>query len=347
MMNKKKILMGALIFAFAFHVVSFASTKVTYVSVNLQEEKVDPGIIYPVEVTANSYQYEITDVEVSKDYDDWKPGRKVTYTVTIEPTEGYNFSKKDTRTYASNGTIASDSVKSSKIMLKINYIPKVTLETPENIFFEDEYLAKWDEVAYASAYEVKLYKDGSYFKTVKVTDEEIDLADYATDYEDITFDVRAVPEDSDESKYLRNSEWINCDEPVTASDNTSYGQFRGNNDSLTFYDSDGYYATGWQYINGVWYFFNPNNGNKAIQSSWAQIDGTWYYFNSYCIMQTGWIQLNGTWYYLYPSGAMATGWVSTGPSGPWYYLDPASGAMWHDTVTPDGYYVNANGEWYN
>ena len=45
-------------------------------------------------------------------------------------------------------------------------------------------------------------------------------------------------------------------------------------------------------------------------------------------MSTGWIQLNGKWYYL-----------STGNDS-----RPA-GSMYANERTPDGYMVNANGEW--
>lgn len=326
----------------------YADTKkVTSVYVTMQEGKSDPGTIYPVEVTANSYNYEIVDVDVSKDYTSWKPGRKVTYSVTIVPKDGYSFSKKDTKVYASNGTVASNAtIKSSKIEVGVNYIPKVTLEAPKNIYFEDEYLAKWDEVEFASAYEARIYQDGHIYKTVKLQDEEIDLSEYATDYEDVTFDVRAVAKDSDDSKYLRNSEWTRCDDVVSSSDNTSYGKFYGTYENYRFRDAGGYDASRWQYINGSWYFFNPNNENRAIRNSWAFINGQWYFFNEYCIMQTGWVFVNGEWYYLEPSGAMATGWICAGPSGPWYYLDMDSGAMWHDATTPDGYYVNSDGSWW-
>ena len=59
-------------------------------------------------------------------------------------------------------------------------------------------------------------------------------------------------------------------------------------------------------------------------------------------MQTGWVQDNGTWYYLNGSGAMQTGWFEV--NGKWYYAN-RSGALLTNTTTPDGYRVNANGEW--
>lgn len=59
-------------------------------------------------------------------------------------------------------------------------------------------------------------------------------------------------------------------------------------------------------------------------------------------MRTGWIQVGKEWYYMNNSGAMQTGWQQV--NGKWCYLDK-SGALLTNTKTPDGYYVNENGEW--
>jgi glucan-binding YG repeat protein len=115
-------------------------------------------------------------------------------------------------------------------------------------------------------------------------------------------------------------------------------------------------VSGWQQLNGNWYYFDPNNSNKANVSKWMQLDNHWFYFNDYGIMQTGWLKLNGYWYYLNPisdgtMGAALTGWICAGPNGPWYYLETEpngeipEGAMYTERTTPDGYYVNENGEW--
>ncbi|VFH69504.1 choline binding protein PcpA [Streptococcus pneumoniae] len=59
-------------------------------------------------------------------------------------------------------------------------------------------------------------------------------------------------------------------------------------------------------------------------------------------MATGWVKDKGLWYYLNESGSMATGWFTV--SGKWYYTYN-SGDLLVNTTTPDGYRVNANGEW--
>ena len=106
-----------------------------------------------------------------------------------------------------------------------------------------------------------------------------------------------------------------------------------------FKHSDGSYTTnGWEKINGVWYRFD-NSG--WMQTGWVK-DGSWYYLDCSGAMKTGWLKDNGNWYYLDSSGAMKTGWFTV--SGKWYYAY-SSGVLAINTTTPDGYRVNANGEW--
>ena len=103
--------------------------------------------------------------------------------------------------------------------------------------------------------------------------------------------------------------------------------------------ADGSYTTNdWEKINGVWYRFD-NSG--WMQTGWVK-DGSWYYLDGSGAMKTGWLKDNGNWYYLQDSGAMKTGWMKV--SGKWYYAY-SSGELAINTTTPDGYRVNANGEW--
>ena len=95
----------------------------------------------------------------------------------------------------------------------------------------------------------------------------------------------------------------------------------------------------WKQINGTWYHFD-NSG--VMQTGWIKENGTWYYLNDFGAMQTGWVKENGTWYYLNQSGSMETGWFTV--SDKWYYANE-SGALAINTTTPDGYTVNADGEW--
>ncbi len=55
---------------------------------------------------------------------------------------------------------------------------------------------------------------------------------------------------------------------------------------------------------------NVSNDSKAvdkIKSGWQEIEGNWYYFNSNGNMKTGWEEINGYWYYFNNDGIMQTG----------------------------------------
>lgn len=110
-------------------------------------------------------------------------------------------------------------------------------------------------------------------------------------------------------------------------------------DGKWYYLSEsGAMLTGWKKIGNAWYHLNDSG---AMETGWSQVNGSWYYLNNSGAMQTGWVK-DGNWYYLQDSGAMQTGWMQV--SGKWYYAYN-SGELAINTITPDGYYVDYNGEW--
>ena len=85
-----------------------------------------------------------------------------------------------------------------------------------------------------------------------------------------------------------------------------------------------------------------SGGPAAPPGSWIlDARGWWYRFEDGSWPAETWLYWNNDWYYFDPSGYMATGWRQW--HGQYYFLDPHSGAMWHDTMTPDGYYVGSDG----
>ncbi len=97
--------------------------------------------------------------------------------------------------------------------------------------------------------------------------------------------------------------------------------------------------SGWSYIN--------DNGAKAV--GWTKTPSGWYYLDTAGLMKTGWLQdVDGKWYFLdtaksIQEGKMLTGWNWI--DGYCYYFDIQSGALLVNTITPDGYKVNADGKW--
>ncbi len=97
-------------------------------------------------------------------------------------------------------------------------------------------------------------------------------------------------------------------------------------DAWQYADSSGAFVTGWQKINGVWYYFDPG-GYWMARNRFEQIGGKFYYFYSSGVMATGWIRLDyedkygsksTLWYYADSSGALASGWKWI--NGAWYYF---------------------------
>ena len=106
-----------------------------------------------------------------------------------------------------------------------------------------------------------------------------------------------------------------------------------------YLDDNGVMQTGWKFIKGSWYYLNSSG---EMQTGWLFEGNKWYFLDGSGAMRTGWIQVGKEWYYMNNSGAMQTGWQQV--NGKWYYLSN-SGALLINTKTPDGYYVNENGEW--
>ncbi len=78
-----------------------------------------------------------------------------------------------------------------------------------------------------------------------------------------------------------------------------------------------------------------------MQTGWYQENNKWYYLAENGKMVTGLYQVYHSTYYFDGSGVMQTGWIKLGDN--WHYFDK-SGAMLRNTVTPDGYYVDQEGD---
>ena len=136
-----------------------------------------------------------------------------------------------------------------------------------------------------------------------------------------------------------------------------------------YHGSNGAAVTGWQYINGKWYYFLPTyvinenyeNGIPVMrggymQTGWLKDGGKWYYLDSSGAMCTGWIKVSGKWYFADSTGALCYGWKSVGDK--WYCFDSngvmrtgwyCDGGKWY-YLGSDGAmcigWVNVSGKWY-
>ena len=126
-------------------------------------------------------------------------------------------------------------------------------------------------------------------------------------------------------------------------------------DTYTYDDAKYYYGadgkrvnyTGWQVIDGNWYYFNSKS--EAVDG-WNIINGTKYYFGkTNHFMYTGYKVISGDLYYFNGSGACQgldntfTGWHQQ--DGDWYYIQ--KGHVTTGTIAVDGrlYGFDSNGVW--
>ena len=127
---------------------------------------------------------------------------------------------------------------------------------------------------------------------------------------------------------------------ITTVGTHAYGgtwEWNGEHWKLRMFNSQ-YAASRWALVEGKWYLFDSQSN---MLTGWQIADGKWYYMNPDGSMATGWCFENGKWYYLNGDGSMATGWININGK---YYCLATDGVLYVNTYTPDGYYVDTNGE---
>lgn len=126
---------------------------------------------------------------------------------------------------------------------------------------------------------------------------------------------------------------------------------------------DGTVTKGWEEEDGLWRY--RKSDNTFITNSWLKLDDKQYFLNEAGIMladtitpdghyvnakgektnyMPGWFQDGASWRYVQKNGYYAANqWIQDTDSK-WYFFN-MSATMLTDTVTTDGYYVDANGVW--
>ena len=91
------------------------------------------------------------------------------------------------------------------------------------------------------------------------------------------------------------------------------------------YYRDGEKLTGYQKIDGSYYYLDDKTG-VMVSAATHMVDGELFLFgeDGARVTGSGWKSVKGTWYYLEGS-VVRTGWLKSGDS--WYYLDATTGAM--------------------
>ncbi len=152
-------------------------------------------------------------------------------------------------------------------------------------------------------------------------------------------------------------------DPVKGLTSSIYGVLTGNSkDMCSEWQLDQVSALIWGGdVNNYWKFQYKNGtyakGTKVTEADgsvredylWEYINGKWWAFDSQGFAKLGWLYDYdyNAWFYIHIKHGMQTEWICVGDK--WYYMNPQDdgrkGVMYEDSMTPDGYYVDASGAW--
>ena len=151
--------------------------------------------------------------------------------------------------------------------------------------------------------------------------------------------------------YLANgtmlyNQWGHIENPYAVDGQPRSGWF--------YFDENGLMRYGW-YLDarsGDWYYMHSESdgmlGTMITGWHYDTNDGKWYYLDPATgAMKTGWQQIDGKWYYFNPTPVGET-WTQDQSTSVWRFNGNTVrpyGSMYRNEMTPDGYYVDADGVW--
>lgn len=289
--------------------------------------------------------------------------------VYLTADEDYYFDKCSKGTFSFEGDEAEyvdakrDSDK-SEITLTIRILPlNDNVGNVFNLYWDDTSIGHWTKGYKNTKYDLKLYYNGSPYKSYETTNLSYDFANDMKRAGEYYFSVRGKAAKKYSSDYVKSDVITITDiqanelaQKVVNNTKTHTTTNKGPNTTVKstltagwqstptgwwYRHSDGGYTrSNWEFINNKWYYFDTNG---YMMTGWQFINNKWYLLASSGDMLTGWQFINNKWYYLNASGDMKTGWFES--NGLWYYLSDFTGEMLVNTNTPDGRYVNADGVW--
>lgn len=316
---------------------SSSTKQITSVTVTFKEDtNAAPGTVRSMEINVPS-NTELKSVHYSKQPESWTPGTKVDVTLTIAAINDYQFGS-GCKVRGSNATYKSQSGDAFTRTVKFEYTAKTRLAKPQKVYLDNGYVLHWSKVSNASRYNVKIYYDEEYeyeensdltlfteddenqnltrarSRSVTVDQNQLDVTDYVEvdEISNVRFVISASASSNRSSYYLASEEVTFTEKQGLVSSSTDSGSITSNNKGEMLYlDTSGSGITGWQDIDGAWYYFETKG--VAAGPGWKKIKSEWYFFGDDHKMKTGWVQLDSYWYYLNEStssgiyGAMLTG----------------------------------------
>lgn len=291
-----------------------------------------------------SEQFQVSGAEYVTEAETWTTGDRPLVKVYLVANSGYRFQYTSKRYFTLSGVDADfkrAQIYDNGAALELEvYLKRIegSLKSPGEIQWSGT-SANWDAVYGASSYEVRLYTGATLIKTVETPGVTYDMGRHMNRAGRYKFRVRA------KAAYDKQSgEWseYSPEQAITKEDadyNKSLDYWVENNHGWWYaYGSGGYPSNSWKLINHAWYYFN---GDGYMVTGWHFIDNQWYYMDPASGARlTNWNYIRDKWYYMNEDGVMMTGWQEINQT--WYYLG-SDGAMYVNTITPDGSIVDETG----
>ncbi len=159
--------------------------------------------------------------------------------------------------------------------------------------------------------------------------------------------------DNGGESFKASGEWIGSGNLVTA---TKAGNWKKHDDNWYYYNANGddyptnaNAVTGWQLLDGKWYYLDPGSTPPGkMLTGWQDIDGEKYFFKASGEALGGWQKIDDVWFYMNPKhdggfGKVLKGWQFI--NNYWYYFNETTGAMqdgWIE-ITSDDYGAKEQG----
>ena len=330
-------------------------TSVSSVKINVATDLSIGSTSSDVEVTTSSTLYDVYSASITNvPSDGWDAddNPKVQIKLALEDDDEYkwNITKSTVNVTGDAGTVTSVSGGSGHGYLTIVY----TLNDLDEVYTdwagsldltindadwkESNGIADWSSAESAKKYEVKLYRGSTLLTTVTTTNSYYSFANYFTQAGTYSYKVRAIYTSSYKGSWVTSDDFY-----VTESEAASIkSTYNASVNSTTSSSSSSYTSS----LTGTTVYGSTAYANSPVNSTggqWIQDQNGWWYRNADgSWTSNGWQLINGKYYFFSTSGYMKTGWIYWNNQ---YYYCGSDGAMLTNSITPDGYYVNAAGVW--
>lgn len=293
-------------FAATKKAIKSVTIRATYTDYEAEDSDDESGI----EIVSSGTGYELDHYEIENMEEVWSEGTTPVATVYLTAKDGYYFSitkasqiKLQRCKYKS--AARQDSSTTLVVTVELTDVQKKVGEV-EELTLNDDGKASWGEVNNAGSYEIRVFRNDTRVASETVNDTTFDISPYLTRGGSYRYRIRAIHKADANVR----GEWAESND-IYLSDEKA----KANREAAEAAESAGEWiqdASGWR-------FRLP--------------DGTF--------VTNAWRRINKNWYYFLPDSHIARGWAQV--DGAWYYFDPATGAMWVNTTTPDGYTLGIDG----